>query len=166
MSGAGDDKSAAQQQADDVCGTMQAALAALKGGSDASCPQPSRQQVQAAVQLLRMEVAKMGLVYRGTGGSTGSGTPSEAELTALLSGFQQAACTLCMLYSGIAAAGGEGGGGGGPTLRQSVHQTATSVLEACMALIRWVGCCRRRLARCAHNWCGAHACRTTAQLPC
>ena len=107
MSSAGD-KSAAQQQAEDACATMQAALAALTDGSDASCPQPSRQQVQAAVQLLRMEVAKMGLVYRGTGGSTGSGAPSEAELTALLSGFQQAACTLCMLYSGIAAAGGEG----------------------------------------------------------
>jgi hypothetical protein len=161
MSSAGD-KSAAQQQAEDACATMQAALAALKDGSDASCPQPSRQQVQAAVQLLRMEVAKMGLVYRGTGGSTGSGAPSEAELTALLSGFQQAACTLCMLYSGIAAAGGEGGGGG-PTLRQSLHQTATSVLEACMALIRWVGCCWRRLARCAHSQCLPHAC---SQQPC
>ncbi|EFN53154.1 hypothetical protein CHLNCDRAFT_136928 [Chlorella variabilis] len=124
MSGA---SATVQQAAEDACTTMQAALASLKDACDASCPAPSRQQVQSATHLLRMEVAKLGLVYNQQ--QQGS-SPTVEEATALLGGFQQAVCTLCMLYTSIAAAAG------GPTLRQSLHQTATSVVEACAALIR------------------------------
>lgn len=119
---------AVRQQAEDACTTMQAALAALKDSKDASCPAASRPQLQAASQALRMEVAKVGLLYNQ------AGSPSDAEAGPLIDGFQAAVCTLCMLYTGLAAAPG-----GGPTLRASLHATATSVVEACVALIRWGG---------------------------
>lgn len=51
---------ATRQLAGEACATMQAALAALKDSTDASCPLPTRQQVAAAVQCVRMEVAKVG----------------------------------------------------------------------------------------------------------
>lgn len=129
MSGGGGTGGAApsaalRQQAEDACATMQAALAALRDSRDASCPAPSRPQLQAASQALRMEVAKVGLLYNQ------AGSPSDAEAGPLLEGFQGAVCTLCMLYTGLAAAGG------GPTLRASLHSTATSVVEACVALVR------------------------------
>ena len=114
---------AIQQQAQDVCATMQAAAAALKDSRDASCPPPGRPQLQAAAQALRMEVAKLGLLY-----NQGS-APTDAEAAPLLAGFQGAACTLCMAYTGLAV-------GGGPTLRASLHATATAVVEACAALVR------------------------------
>ena len=120
-------------QAEEACSTMQAALAALKDSTDASCPRPSRQQIEAAVHLLRMETAKMGLVYN-VDSAAAAGAEADvvdADATALLQGMQRAACTLCMLYTGLAVAGG----GGGPTLRRSLHQTATAVVEACVALI-------------------------------
>lgn len=123
---------AVKQAAEDAVATLAAALAALKDSRDVSCPPPTRQQVQAGAQLLRTEVAKVGLLYSqgGTGGDTG-GAPTDEEATALLDGFQRAATALCMLYAGLAVAGG------GPTLRASLHQTATSVVEACSSLIRW-----------------------------
>ena len=131
MSGSGSTaapSAAVRQQAEDACTTMQAALAALKDSQDASCPAPRRPQLQAASQALRMEVAKVGLLYNQ------AGSPSDAEAGPLIDGFQAAVCTLCMLYTGLAAAPG-----GGPTLRASLHATATSVVEACVALVRWVG---------------------------
>lgn len=129
MSGSATAPSAAvRQQAEDACTTMQAALAALKDSRDASCPAPSRAQLQAASQALRMEAAKVGLLYNQ------GGSPSDAEAGPLIDGFQAAVCTLCMLYTGLAAAPG-----GGPTLRASLHSTATSVVEACVALIRCGG---------------------------
>ena len=81
---------AVRQQAEGICSTLQSALAALKDSSDASCPVPSRQQVAAAVQLVRMEVAKMGLLYsQGAAGSAAAGGPSDAEAASLLKGFQE-----------------------------------------------------------------------------
>ena len=166
-----------RQRAEDACATMQAAVAALRDSRNTSCPVPSRQQVQAAVHLLRMEVAKLGLVYNEAGSGTASGTasgtggPTDTEATSLLKGFEGAACTLYMLYTGLAATGG------GPTLRQSLSQTATSVVEACVALIRWgamraqawrgashgsglplVGCCL--LHACCHGaWLQPNSCQ-------
>ncbi|KAL4859049.1 hypothetical protein ACK3TF_000833 [Chlorella vulgaris] len=110
--------------AEEACITMQAAVAALKDSCDASCPAPSRQQVQAAVQQLRMEVAKTGLMFNQ------KTPPTDGEATALLRGFEQTVSMLCMLYTGLVAAGG------GPTLRASLHTTATAVVEACASLIR------------------------------
>lgn len=143
----GDGVSAATRQcAEDACATMQAALGALRDSRDASCPAPTRDQVAGAVQLVRTEVAKLGLVYHqaGEGASSapngiassapmsGAGAaPSDAEAEALLRGLQCAVSTLCMLYTGIAAAAGAG-----PTLRASLDQTATAVVEACVALVR------------------------------
>lgn len=113
-----------QAGAEDACTTMLAALDAMKDSRDASCPPPSRQQLQAATGQLKVEVAKVGLLYN-------QGTPpGDTEAASLLDGFQQAACTLCMAYAGLAA------GGGGPTLRASLHSTATSVVQACVALVR------------------------------
>ncbi len=148
----GDDVSAAtRQRAEDACATMQAALAALRDSKDASCPVPTREQVAAAVQLVRTEVAKLGLVYHQAAGEAGAAptsappaptsappaptsapaAPADAEADALLHGLQQAASTLCMVYTGIASSGGAG-----PTLRASLDQTATAVVEACVALVR------------------------------
>lgn len=139
-SGGGDSISAAvRQRAEDACSTMQAALAALRDSNDASCPLPTRQQVAGAVQLVRTEVAKMGLVYHQAGSAGAAPTSngaalaatSDAEAEALLRGLKQAVSTLCMVYTGIAASASAG-----PTLRASLDQTATAVVEACAALVR------------------------------
>jgi hypothetical protein len=126
---------AVRQAAEDAVATLAAALAALKDSRDVSCPPPTRQQVQAGAHLLRTEVAKMGLLYTQSGAGS---PPTDEESVALLNGFQRAAAALCMLYAGLAVAGG------GPTLRASLHQTATSVVEACSSLIRWVGFLHQR----------------------
>lgn len=114
---------ATRQAAEDACVTMQAALAALKDSRDASCPAPSRAQLQAAAGQLKVEVSKVGLLFNQ------ASLPGDAEAAALLQDFQGAAATLCMAYTGLAAAGG-------PTLRASLGATATGVVEACAALVR------------------------------
>ncbi|KAL4459069.1 hypothetical protein ABPG75_013934 [Micractinium tetrahymenae] len=151
-SGADGVSAVTRQRAEDACTIMQAALGALCDSKDASCPLPTRQQVAAAVQLVRTEVAKMGLVYNqaaaagaaptsgggaastsggGAAPTSASSAPSDAEAEALLQGLQQAVCTLCMVYMGIAASDSAG-----PTLRASLDQTATAAVESCVALVR------------------------------
>lgn len=113
-----------KQAAEDACGTMQAALETLQGRPDASAPVPSRQQLEAGVQHLRMEVAKVGLLY-----GSPAAQPSAAERDALLKGVQNSAAGVCMLL--LAAAGRSG-----PTLRGALQRAARRLVEACVGLVR------------------------------
>ncbi len=109
-------------QAKDACATMHAALAALKESHDLSVPTPTRQQLAGAVQRLKMEAAKLGLLFNQ------DAAPTQAEASALLAGMQAAVSGLCVAYLGVLTSAG-------PSLRTAVHAAATAAVEAAVALV-------------------------------
>eukprot|EP00887_Chlorella_sp_A99_P006716 scaffold3.g6716.t1 len=113
-----------QELGRDAVETMQAALKALRESNDRSAPQPSRQQLQAVVALLKTEAAKTGLYFHER-----SSPPSPAEVEPLLCAFQNAVALVCMLYTGLTASAG-------PSLRAAALAAATQLVEACAGLVR------------------------------
>ena len=118
--------SSVQQLGRDAVATMQAALTALRDSRGHAALPPTRQQLQAAVALLRKEAATVGLYFS----QRAPPQPTE-DVQPLLRNFQNAVALVCMLCTGLSAAEGQG-----PSLRKAVLATASALVESCAALVR------------------------------